>query len=81
MVTVRADRRGLQLPQSGSVYMDLENFVGYAVEFRWTPKPAGRSQNLYTNDSKQRGLCQDRSGEGNCRGRDEHPSARPKKRE
>jgi hypothetical protein len=46
MVTVRADRRGLPLPQGGSVYMDLEKFVGYAVEFRRTPKPAGRSQNL-----------------------------------
>jgi hypothetical protein len=58
MVTVRADRRGLQLPQSGSVYMDLENFVGCAVEFRRTPKPAGRSQNLYFKCIKQMDLCQ-----------------------
>ena len=38
--------------------MGLENFVGYAVEFRRTPKPAGRSQNLYFKCIKQMDLCQ-----------------------
>jgi len=48
--------------KDGGAQMGLENFVGYAVEFRWTPKPAGRSQNLYINTSKQRELCQSKHG-------------------
>ena len=44
--------------KDGGAQMGLENFVGYAVEFRWTPKPAGRSQNLYPKHIKSQGLSQ-----------------------
>ena len=50
--------RRLFCRKDDGTYVGLENFVGYAVEFRRTPKPAGRSQNLYPKCSKQMDLCQ-----------------------
>jgi hypothetical protein len=44
--------------KDGGAKMGLENFVGYTVEFRWTPKPAGRSKHLFDKTIKQHGLSQ-----------------------